>query len=96
MILTELSETEQALLVGNGRKFLSVIVTGNMPTERIVTALEKVNLGLPHYKQVHKFHLSAEAFTVENGLLTANQKMKRSVIEARYRREIDAIYQVDP
>jgi long-chain acyl-CoA synthetase len=96
MILSVLPETEQAMVVGNGRKFLSVIVTGNVPAERISAALEKVNQGLPHYKQVRKFHLSPEAFTVENGLLTANRKMKRAHIEARYRKEIDGLYQVDP
>ena len=84
------------MVVGNGRKFLSVIVTGNVPAERISAALEKVNQGLPHYKQVRKFHLSPEAFTVENGLLTTNRKMKRAHIEARYRKEIDGLYQVDP
>jgi long-chain acyl-CoA synthetase len=96
MILSALPETEQAMVVGHGRKFLSVIVTGDIPTERISAALEKVNQGLPHYKQVRKFHLSPEGFTVENGLLTANRKMKRAAIEARHRKEIDGLYQVEP
>jgi long-chain acyl-CoA synthetase len=96
MILSVLPETEQAMVVGNGRKFLSVIVTGKVPAERISAALAKVNQALPHYKQVRKFHLSPEAFTVENGFLTANRKMKRTLIEARYRKEIDGLYQVNP
>jgi long-subunit acyl-CoA synthetase (AMP-forming) len=34
----------------------------------------------------------AEAFTVENGLLTANGKLRRSAINARYDSEIKAMY----
>jgi long-subunit acyl-CoA synthetase (AMP-forming) len=33
-----------------------------------------------------------EAFTIENGLLTANGKLRRSAINARYASEINAMY----
>jgi long-subunit acyl-CoA synthetase (AMP-forming) len=35
-----------------------------------------------------------EAFSVENGLLTANGKLKRDLIAERFRNEIDAMYEV--
>jgi len=49
-------------------------------------------LQLPHYKRVHALHLLREPFTVENGLLTVNGKLKRDAIAKRYQDEIEAIY----
>jgi long-chain acyl-CoA synthetase len=60
--------------------------------ERVQAGIERVNQGLPHYKQIRKFHVSPEAFSVENGLLTVNRKLKRSAIETRYREQIDSLY----
>ena len=92
MLLNALPETEQAMVVGNGCKFLSVIIAGNVAKERIEVALEAVNQHLPHYKQLRRFYLTAEPFTVENGLLTVNRKLKRAAIEARYKERIESLY----
>ncbi len=43
-----------------------------------------MNPELPHYKQVRAFHLIEEAFSIENGLLTANGKLKRDAIAADF------------
>lgn len=93
MVLSSLPETEQVLVVGNGKKFLSVIITGEIPEDRIHAALESVNRGLPHYKQIRRFLLSPEGFMVENGLRAANGKLRRPAIEARFREEIERLYQ---
>jgi len=61
--------------------------------EQAQDALDAVNAQMPHYKQVRAFHIHPEAFSIENGLLTANGKLKREVIAARLRDEIDALYQ---
>jgi long-chain acyl-CoA synthetase len=92
MILSALPEAEHVMAIGNGRKFLSVIVTGNLSSAQIESALNKVNQVLPHYKQIRRFVRSEEPFTVESGLLTANRKLKRALIEAHFRNEIEALY----
>ena len=51
-----------------------------------------VNLELPHYRQIRNFTILRESFTVENGLLTANGKLRRSAIDRRYSAEIAAMY----
>jgi long-chain acyl-CoA synthetase len=56
------------------------------------SALETVNRDLPHYKQVRSFHLLSEPLTIENGMLTANGKLKRDAIAARFAPEIEALY----
>ena len=52
-----------------------------------------MNAGLPHYKQIRAFHVVSEPFTIENGLLTANGKLKRDAISARFAAEIERLYQ---
>ncbi len=81
-------------MVGNGRGYLSAIVTGNVSREQVQEALDAVNPGLPHYKQVRAFHLRQEPFSIENGMLTANGKLKRDLISARMKNEIDDMYRV--
>lgn len=85
-------QVEQAVVVGNGRSYLSVIVTGAADDTLIEKALARVNSDLPHYRQMRKYVRSPEPFTPENGLLTANQKLRRKVIEERFAAEIEELY----
>ena len=84
----------QVVLMGNGRSYLSTVVTGSVNPEQVQSALEAVNASLPHYKQVRAFRISAEPFTIDNGLLTANGKLKRDLIAHRFRAEIEQMYAV--
>jgi long-chain acyl-CoA synthetase len=92
-LLQELPGAIQVVLVGNARGYLAALVTGKASGEKTQAVLDLVNPGLPHYKQVRAFHLVEEAFTIENGLLTANGKLKRDLIAERFRNEIDAMYE---
>ena len=93
-ILQRLSGAQQVVLVGNGRSYLSAIITGEVAAEKVQPALDQVNSGLPHYKQVRAFQVVKEPFSIENGLLTANGKLKRDAIAAHMRAEIEEMYQV--
>lgn len=92
-LLQELPGASQVVLVGNARGYLAALITGKVSREKTQAALDPVNQGLPHYKQVRAFHLVEEAFTIESGLLTANGKLKRDLIAERFRNEIDAMYE---
>ena len=83
---------QQVVLAGNGCSFLAAIITGNCGRKEVDRVLEEFNQHLPHYKRIRAYHLSPEAFSVENGLLTANGKLKRDAIAARFCSEIDEIY----
>ena len=93
-LLRHLPAGAQVVLAGNGKGYLSAIITGNVSYDQAQAGLDAVNPGLPHYKQIRAFHVHAEPFTVENGLLTVNGKMKRDAIAARLQGEIEALYQV--
>jgi long-chain acyl-CoA synthetase len=92
-VMQELPEASQVVVVGNGRGYLAALITGPVSREKTQAAFDAVNADLPHYKQVRAFHIVAQAFTIESGLLTANGKLKRDVIAERFRDEIDLIYE---
>ncbi|HEY7530790.1 MAG TPA: long-chain fatty acid--CoA ligase [Gemmatimonadota bacterium] len=54
--------------------------------------LREVNASLAAHEKVRRFALLAEPFTIDSGELTPTLKVKRSVVEARYRSRIDAMY----
>ncbi|MGO9086339.1 MAG: AMP-dependent synthetase/ligase [Candidatus Sulfotelmatobacter sp.] len=93
-IVRHLPGAAQVVVAGNGRGYLSAIVTGNVTGGQVQAALDAVNPGFPHYKQVRAFCLRPEPFSIENGMLTANGKLKRDLISARMKSEIEDMYRV--
>jgi long-chain acyl-CoA synthetase len=87
-----LPAAQQVVVVGNGRGYLCALVTGTVEPAAVQSALDAVNPELPHYRQIRNFTVIREAFTLENGLLTANGKLRRDAINARYASEINAMY----
>ncbi len=94
-IARHLPGAQQVVVVGNGRGYLSAIVTGNVTGGDVQAALDAVNLQFPHYKQVRAYVLRPEPFSIENGLLTANGKLKRDLISVRMKSEIDGMYRTE-
>jgi long-chain acyl-CoA synthetase len=91
-LLRTLRSAEQVVLVGNGRGFLAAIITGKVARSEIESQLRRLNVTLPHYGKIRMFHAVQAPFTIENGLLTANGKLKRDAIAARYGEEIERMY----
>jgi len=54
-------------------------------------AIEQVNAGLPDYARVHRWLRAGEPFAAGNGLATANGRLRRPALLARYQNEIDAL-----
>ena len=52
-----------------------------------------LNGSLARFEQLKKVVLIAEEFTQENGVLTASMKLRRRVVEERYRRQIEDLYE---
>ncbi len=81
-------------MIGNGRGYITAIVTGNVAPKHVREALDAVNILNPHYKKVRAFFVRTAPFSIENGMLTANGKLKRDVIATCLRNEIEEMYAV--
>jgi len=87
-----LPAAQHVVVVGNGRGYVCALVAGAVEPAVVQAALDTVNRELPHYRQVRNFTILHDALTAENGLLTANGKLRRDAINARYASEINAMY----
>ncbi len=92
LLVRNLPGAQQVVLVGTGRAYLSVLVTGPVQGAQVQSALDGLNPSLPHYKQIRAFHICKEPFSIESGLMTTNGKLKRDVITAQLKNEIDGMY----
>ena len=54
--------------------------------------VEGMNANLARFEKLKRVLLVADEFTADNGVLTPTMKLKRRVIEERYRRQIDDLY----
>jgi long-chain acyl-CoA synthetase len=92
-----ISSAGQVVLLGNQRSFLAALITADaqdgLTDSGVQSAIESVNSGLPHYKQIRAFLVLPEPLSQENGLLTANGKPRRDAIAARFATEIEELYQ---
>jgi len=88
-----LPAAQQVMVVGDGRGYLCALVTGEVESAAVQSALDAVNPELPHYRQIRNFTIVRDAFTPESGLLTAMGKIRRDAVNARYASEIDAMYE---
>jgi long-chain acyl-CoA synthetase len=91
--LAQLLPTAQHIvLVGNGRGYLCLLITGPVAAAAAQSALDAINPELPHYRQVRNFTLLSETLTADNGLLTAMGKLRRTAINTRFAAEINSLY----
>lgn len=83
---------QQVVVIGHGRSYLVALVTGDVQPEKVEEELARLNGSLPHYRQIRAFHIEPKPLSIESGLLTANGKLRRDAVAARFRDSIDALY----
>ena len=107
----------QASVIGDRRKFASVVVSPHFPVledwarangvsfkshEELVNApkvralyqgvIEDLNKKLAHFETIKKILVVPDEWSMETGEITPTLKLKRRVIEAKYKDQIDALY----
>src|ERR1700742_3747764 len=107
----------QAALIGDQKKFVSVIISPNFDAlekwakqngvsagdrAKLVedakvqqvykTIVGKANQGLAHHETIKKIAVVPDEWTPESGELTPSLKLKRRVINEKYKDRIDALY----
>ncbi len=107
----------QAALIGDSRKFVSVIISPNFDAlekwakQNGVAAADratlvadakvqkvykdiigKANQGLAHHETIKKIAVVPDEWTPESGELTPSMKLKRRVINEKYKDQINALY----
>jgi long-chain acyl-CoA synthetase len=93
--LAALPSVAQAAVFGEARPWnTGVIVPRNAA---LITALEadigKVNDSLPDYARVRRWIVADDAFSPLNGMATANGRLRRGAIFARYRTRLEQLYE---
>jgi long-chain acyl-CoA synthetase len=106
-----------AMIVGDGRKFIVALIVLNPQTVSAKAAeqdivfssevelthhpyvqlliedeIKRLTHNLAQYETIKRFALLAEDFTFDNGALTFTMKLKRRVVEEKYRRIINSLY----
>ena len=76
----------QVMVLGEAQAFLGAIVVPARAAapEAVARAIADANARLPDYARVRRFLVAAEPFTVGNGLLTDNARLRRDAIASRY------------
>ena len=92
LLMEHCDGVEQAVVIGHARPFLTAILTGDVDQATAQAGVDAANQALPHYRRIRGFHLTTERLTPENGLLTANQKLRRRVIVDHFASAIDEMY----
>jgi len=108
----------QAALIGDRRKYASVIISPHFPlledwahangvtfknTQELVAnsrvrdlyrgIVEDLNKKLAHFETIKKILVVPDEFTVAGGEITPTLKLKRRIIEAKYKQQIEELYQ---
>lgn len=60
---------------------------------RLQKHIQSVNAKLASYESIKKFEIVSEHWTIENGLLTQSLKVKRKIVEQKYKDIIDEMYE---
>jgi len=95
-IAQRLAGAQHVVVVGNGRGYLCALVAGQVTASDVQKVIEAVNADLPHYRQIRNFSILPRVFTPEDGLLTANGKLRRDAIDRRFSAEIATMYNGKP
>jgi long-chain acyl-CoA synthetase len=92
--LTLQAAIAQAWVHGEARPWNSAVIVARSgaTAQDVDAAIAVANRNLPAYAQVRRWLPADEPFSCENGELTSNGRIRRTVIAARYAPHVDRLY----
>lgn len=99
MLLREIPGVAEAMLVGEERPYCTALLWvqdgnhGHPSMEAIDRAVLEANACLSHPEQVKRWAILPGNLSIEGGDLTANLKLKRQAVAARFGDLLDALYE---
>ncbi|WP_437968957.1 long-chain fatty acid--CoA ligase [Sorangium sp. So ce260] len=90
--LITLTETKLAELKGQGALNGDTAITSPEVVGQVKAHIDALNAQLASFEQIKKFTVLGREFSVQDGEMTPTLKMKRNVIEQRFRGTIDQMY----
>ena len=91
----------QVHIVGHSRKHIGALITLNPEQVRvadkavrsqIADIIHQVNSRLGDHEFIKEYKILSQDFTVESGEITPSMKIRKSVVETKYKKEIDSLY----
>jgi len=73
---------------GSDKEFLTSKILQKFVAQKITN----INLKLDHWEQVQKFHIVTDSISIKSGEVTPSMKLKRSLLEEKYKKEIEEFY----
>ncbi|MGK3966409.1 long-chain fatty acid--CoA ligase [Sorangium sp. So ce118] len=90
--LITLTEGKLAELKDRGALNGDAAITSPEVVNQVKVHIDSLNAGLASFEQIKKFTVLGREFSVQDGEMTPTLKMKRNVIEQRFRGVIDQMY----
>jgi len=73
---------------GGDEEFLRSEILQNFAGKKIA----QINQKLDHWEQIQKFHIVTNSISIESGEITPSMKLKRNLLEEKYKKEIEEFY----
>jgi long-chain acyl-CoA synthetase len=88
---------EQVMLIGEAKPFpILLAVTQETDEKELQKRVNDLLKAFPRWVRVRRVIATREPWTVDNGLLTPTMKLKRPLVQARFKAAIDAAYAAPP
>jgi long-chain acyl-CoA synthetase len=94
-MIRDISGVTEALLVGEGKPYLSALIWMDEPpvkNDTIIKAIEMINNRISRPEEIKKIVILKNKLTIEEGDLTANFKIKRVNVLKHYKKVLDYLY----
>ncbi len=93
--IRQFAPIRHVMVFGESRPYAVALVSAaaDVPAVDIGRAIESANARLPDYARVRRWWRTTTPLSFDDGLLTANGRLRREAIAARYGEQLDALYQ---